>query len=86
LGDLIACDRFDVMERLEKIDVPTLVIAGAADQLTPPKYAHYITKHISNARLTLLEGAGHMVMLEQPEKVAQAVQDFLDHHTKKPLS
>jgi pimeloyl-ACP methyl ester carboxylesterase len=85
LGDLTACDRFDVRERLHEIACPTLVIAGAVDRLTPPKYAHYMVEHIGGARLTLLEGAGHMVMLEQPVKVAQAAQDFLDHHTKKPL-
>jgi pimeloyl-ACP methyl ester carboxylesterase len=85
LGDLTACDRFDVMERLEEIDVPTLVIAGSADRLTPVEYAHHLTEHISSARLVVVEGAGHMVMLERPAEVAQAIQEFLAIQKKRSL-
>jgi pimeloyl-ACP methyl ester carboxylesterase len=77
LGDLTACDRFDVMERLGEIDVPALVVAGSADRLVPAKYAHYLAEHILGARLAIVEGAGHMVMLERPVEVARAVQHFL---------
>lgn len=76
-GDFVACDRFDVMERLAEITAPTLVIAGAADQLTPPKYARFLIERIPQAQLVLIEGAGHMVMLERPVKVAKAVNGFL---------
>ncbi len=78
LDDFAACDNFDAMERLAEIRTPTLVIVGSADHLTPPKYARFLIDHIPNAQLTLIEGAGHMVMLEQPAKVAQAVTEFLD--------
>ena len=77
LGDFTACDRFDVMERLGEIRVPTLVIAGTADQLTPPKYARFLAGHTPDAQLVLVEDAGHMVMLERPVETVQAVQDFL---------
>lgn len=77
LGDFAACDRFDVMERLGEIRVPTLVVTGSADQMTPAKYAHFLVEHIAGARLVTVASAGHMVMLEQPAEVAQAVQDFL---------
>ena len=76
-GDFIACDRFDVMGRLEEIEVPTLVITGTADQLTPPRYAHFLVEHIPDAQLVLVEGAGHMVMLERPVEVVEAVWEFL---------
>jgi pimeloyl-ACP methyl ester carboxylesterase len=82
LGDLTACDRFDVMERLEEINVPTLVVAGSVDRLTPINYAHYLVEHISGARLATVEGAGHIVMLEHPIEVADAVCEFLQ--SKKP--
>jgi len=81
-GDFLACDRFDVMERLGEIEIPTLIVTGAADRLTPPKYARYLAEHIPDARLTLVEGAGHMVMLERPTEVAQAARSFLE--TKLP--
>lgn len=78
LGDFIACDRFDVMERLGEIEVPTLVITGSADQLTPVKYARFLAESISGARFTIIEGAGHMVMLERPAEVGKAVREFLE--------
>lgn len=78
LGDFTACDRFDVMGRLGEIKAPTLVIAGMADRLTPPKYAHFLTEHIPNAQLVLVEGAGHMVMLEQPAEAAKAAREFVE--------
>ena len=77
LGDLTACDCFDVMGRLGEIDVPTLVVAGTADRLAPVKYAHYLAEHISGAQLAVIEGAGHMVMLEWPVEVVRIIQDFL---------
>jgi len=76
-GDFIACDRFDVMKRLGEIKAPTLVIAGSADQLTPVKYARFLVEHIPDARLAVIEGAGHMMMLERPAEVANAVREFL---------
>jgi pimeloyl-ACP methyl ester carboxylesterase len=76
-ADFMACDRFDVMERLGEIEVPTLVIAGSADQLTPVKYARFLNEHIPGVCLVTIEDAGHMVMLEQPAEVAKAVGEFL---------
>lgn len=77
LGDFIACDRFDAIERMGEIEVPALVIAGTADQLTPVKYARFLVQQIAGADLLTVEGAGHMVMLERPTGVTQAVQGFL---------
>jgi pimeloyl-ACP methyl ester carboxylesterase len=76
-GDYAACDAFDVRERLEQIIVPTLVIGGTADQMTPFKYAEFLAEKIPGAKLVRIEGAGHMVMLEQPELVARHVEQFL---------
>jgi len=77
LGDFTACNAFDIMDRLDQIQAPTLVVGGTADRLTPLKYARYLEAHIPNARLVTIEGGGHMMMLEQPQAVAQAVADFL---------
>ena len=75
--DYAACDAFDVRERLGQITVPALVIGGTADQLTPLKYAQFLAEKIPGARLAVIEGAGHMVMLEQPEQVARHIAQFL---------
>jgi pimeloyl-ACP methyl ester carboxylesterase len=80
-GDFAACDAFDVMDRLGEIRCPTLAICGTADRLTPPKYSTYLRDNIPDAQLVLIEGAGHMVMLEQPEAVSQAIADFVGNQT-----
>jgi len=77
LGDFQACDAFDVRERLGDISVPTLVIGGKEDRLTPPKYSGYLHEHIPDAQLLMVDKAGHMVMLEQPAVVTEAIADFL---------
>jgi pimeloyl-ACP methyl ester carboxylesterase len=79
-GDYQACHAFDVLDRLGELRAPTLVVGGTADQMTPPKYASTLAERIPGARLTLVEGAGHMVMLEQPEAVARSVESFLRDH------
>lgn len=75
--DLLACDRFDVLERLREVRPPALVIAGAEDRMTPPRYSRHLAAHMPQASLHLIEGAGHMVMLEQPGEVADLMGEFL---------
>ena len=77
-GDFLACDTFDVMERVKKIHVPTLLICGGADRMTPPNRSEYLRDQIEGAQLHILEGAGHMVMIEQPDEVASQLTGFLD--------
>jgi pimeloyl-ACP methyl ester carboxylesterase len=76
-GDLTACDRFDIMDRLGGIQIPSLVVCGGDDVLTPPKYARYLADRIKNARLEIISGAGHMVMIEQPDEFNRRVLRFL---------
>lgn len=75
--DFAACDAFDVLDRLAEVHCPTLVISATADRLTPLKYGTYLQEHIPGAQLAVIEGAGHMVMLEHPAQITQAIQDFL---------
>ncbi len=82
-GDYVACNLFDVMERLGEINVPTLVVSGSADRLTPVKYGNYLAESIPNARLVVIEGGGHMMALEQPTKLAQVCSQFLSELEKK---
>ena len=77
LGDYLACDRFDVRERLAAIRSPTLVVAGAEDRLTPLRYARFLAETISGARLVEIEAAGHFPQLEQSGPVNAAIRAFL---------
>jgi pimeloyl-ACP methyl ester carboxylesterase len=77
LNDFLACDRFDVMEKISRIDIPTLVVAGTHDQLTPQKYGEYLAKNIPGAQLVVLSGAGHMMPLEKAEEFCLALENFI---------
>ncbi len=78
LADFRACDTFDVLDRLAGIRVPTLVICGKDDRMTPVKFSEYLIVHIPNAKLALVPDAGHMVMIEQPRVVNEHIAAFLD--------
>ncbi len=77
-GDLMACDAFDVMNQLSKLSLPTLIICGADDQMTPARYSEFLSNHIAGARLEIVPKAGHMVMLEQPDVTSKLFADFFN--------
>ena len=76
-GDLMACNEFDVMDRVSEVRQPTLVVCGADDTMTPLRYSKYLASAIHNARLEVIPEAGHMVMLEQPQAVTNVMLSFL---------
>ncbi len=78
LGDFLACNEFNVIDQLEKINLPTLVICGLEDKMTPQKFSESLHAGIANSTLHILDHAGHMVMLEQPDEVADLLKRFLD--------
>ncbi len=80
LGDFQACNRFDVIDRLAEISVPVMIISAQDDKLTPPKYADFLESAIPNTTRAHIPDAGHIVPLEKPRKVNQAIIGFLDHH------
>ncbi len=71
---------------LERIAVPTHVVVGDEDRLTPPDMSRQMAARVPNARLTLIEGAGHVSNIEQPEKFNRAVLAFLIEHRDLALS
>jgi pimeloyl-ACP methyl ester carboxylesterase len=75
--DYTACHPFDVMNRLAEIRVPTLIIVGGEDRLTPPKYAEYLHERIAGSELLVVPGAGHLVMAERPDVVNPAIAALL---------
>ena len=77
LADFHACNGFDVMTRLGEIRVPTLVVSGDDDRLTPLKYGEYLATNIPGAVLKIIHGAGHLAMLEKPSEVNAVVSAFL---------
>ncbi len=66
-----------VMDRLGEITVPTLVMAGREDFVFPPECQRELAAGIPNARLRIIERAGHNPQSEQTAEVMRAVSDFI---------
>lgn len=65
------------MDRLNEIKVPTLVMAGREDFIFPPEHQEELAARIPNARLVLIDRAGHNPQDEQPAEVIRIVKSFL---------
>lgn len=77
LNDLLCCDEFDIMGEIQNIKLPTLVLCGTEDQMTPVKYTKYLTDRIEGATEVIIDGGTHMVFMEKPQEVNQAIEEFL---------
>jgi pimeloyl-ACP methyl ester carboxylesterase len=64
-------------KRIHRVRMPTLLVWGAADAIVPPPYAADFQTALPNARVELIEAAGHLPMLEQPARLAELVEGFL---------
>ncbi len=69
--------RPDSTPTLETIDVPTLVVVGSEDVLTPPSEAEILHRGIRNSRLEVIEHAGHVSNYERPAAFNHVVSEFL---------
>jgi pimeloyl-ACP methyl ester carboxylesterase len=69
--------REDSRETLASISVPTLVLCGAEDVLTPPAESEAMARAIPGSRLVVLEGVGHLPNLEDPGLFNAALAEFL---------
>jgi 3-oxoadipate enol-lactonase len=72
---------WDPGDELAVIRAPTLVLAGSEDPATPPAQGEVLAGRIPGARLSVLEGAGHLANLEEPEAFNRLL---LDHLTTRP--
>lgn len=70
-------DRPDYNDDLPRIKVPTLIIVGESDQITPPALAQAMHSRMPGSKLAIIKGAGHMSPMEQPEQVNRALREFL---------
>jgi pimeloyl-ACP methyl ester carboxylesterase len=77
LNDFVCCDKFDILEKVNQIKVPTLVLCGSEDVMTPPKYSSYLAARIEGAKLSVVDGGTHYFFAEKPEVVNRAIEQFL---------
>ncbi len=64
-------------QRIHRIVAPTLIVWGKADRIIAPDYAKEFATRIARARVALIDNAGHLPHLEQPDAVMKAVREFL---------
>jgi len=76
-GDFLACDRFDIMNEVEKINLPTLILCGEEDELTPVKYSQFLQNRIKGSKLEVLPHTGHMVMMESAKAFNERIEEFI---------
>jgi pimeloyl-ACP methyl ester carboxylesterase len=65
------------MNQVHEIDVPTLIVVGENDALTPVKYSQYLNENIKSSKMVKILEAGHLAMMEKPEEFNHAVQSFV---------
>jgi len=76
LKDVLAARTMDLTDQATRLEVPTLLLCGSRDRLTPPALSEQLSVLIPRARLSTIEGAGHMLLLEAPERVNQEILAF----------
>jgi 3-oxoadipate enol-lactonase len=72
---------FDRRHELEKIAVPTLLVAGGDDKIAPASVMQSMARRIPHAEFVLLEGCGHLGPMDQPQAFNGALEDFLQRHS-----
>jgi pimeloyl-ACP methyl ester carboxylesterase len=77
LNDLRACDQFDIMDEVKNISLPTQVICGSEDIMTPVKYSDYLAETIKESREEVISGGSHYVQLEKYQAVNEQIERFL---------
>ena len=72
-----AMTRYERVADLSKVQVPTLVVVGDQDRLTPPSVAREMASSITGAELAVIRNAGHLANIEQPALFNSILLDFL---------
>jgi len=69
---------YDIRDKLLEIEVPTLIMAGKHDWITPLPFARELAEGIPRARLVVFEDAGHAINSDMPDKFKEVIREFLN--------
>ena len=72
------CTKYDIRDRVSGIKIPTLIIVGEKDSLTPIKLSQYMNRQIEGSRLIIVPDCKHMPMIEKPGKVNAIIDEFIN--------
>ncbi|MEW6265414.1 MAG: alpha/beta hydrolase [Thermodesulfobacteriota bacterium] len=76
INDFRACDLYDRRPDVGRIALPVLAVCGLQDKMTPPALSEFLNRQIPGSKLELIDQAGHMVLIEQPARLNQAILEF----------
>ena len=68
---------YDATDFLKRIKVPTLIVVGEEDKVTPPEYSREIAKLIPNSKLVIVKNAGHLILYEKHEELNKIIEEFI---------
>lgn len=81
-SDYEACNGFDVRQKLATISVPTLIMVGEEDKLTPVPWSTYMKENIPKSKIIIMKESSHLPMLEKPADFNRHLSEFV---TSLPL-
>lgn len=73
---IMASSQYNSFDKLKKISVPTLIIHGRKDIITPPENAEIFVKNIPGAKLKYFDNNAHMIHTQEPEIFVKTLLDF----------
>ena len=68
---------YDILDKLEEVEVPTLIVQGRFDRIVPPRDALEYHRRLRNSRLEIFDDTGHLAMAERPVRFNRALEEFL---------
>ena len=76
--DLRACDDYHGgLDAASKVQCPVLIVIGRDDRMTPPRAARGLTDAFPEAQTVIIEGCGHMMMIEKPDQVLDTLREAI---------
>jgi pimeloyl-ACP methyl ester carboxylesterase len=80
LAQAVAAAQFDVGDRLDEIDVPSLVVHGTQDRVVPIENGHVLAEGLPNTEFEVIEGGSHLFFIEEADSVNQHLMQFLSRY------
>ncbi|MBI4776789.1 MAG: alpha/beta hydrolase [Deltaproteobacteria bacterium] len=75
--DFRVCNEWNARDRVHEISLPALILHGDMDMLTPLKFGAFLHENMANSKLVVLDGTGHMPMIERKERFNEEVLSFV---------
>jgi pimeloyl-ACP methyl ester carboxylesterase len=82
---LLAASKYNTYRKLKKIAIPTLILQGKEDVLTPPENAEILAQNIPRSKLIMLDDSSHRLFQPYTEKVVNYIVDFVNTSISKPI-